>query len=440
MELSLPVVLAISLVVLFLFLGLSVWIAIALGASGIILLTFATNLPALDIVGRATWNSSHNFALVALPMFIAIGEILMKTQLSQWLFDGLRPWLAPLPGKLLHTNVVGCAMFAAVSGSSVATTATIGKVTSKELLRRNYDPGITLGSLCGAGTLGLLIPPSIIPIIYAAIVGESVGQLFMAGVFPGALIVILFMGYIMVRTHMKPGLVPQEEERYTWGDRFRGLIRMLPVLSLIGFILVAVYTGIATFIEAAAIGVTGALAIALATRSLSWGKMHAILLGTVKTNGLIMFILVGSFILSFTMANLKLPQQVTEMAVTFFPNKWVILFVLAIMYTFMGMFLDGTSMLVLTLPVAFPVVTQGFGFDPVWFGVYLIILIELANITPPVGFNLYVIQVMTGRPIGFIAKNSIPFMLILLVALAVITAFPQIALFLPEQMFRRGIQ
>ncbi len=433
---AIPVVLAISLAVLFLFLGMSVWIAISLGASGIVAIFLFTGLPPAEIVGRATWNSSHNYALVALPMFIAIGEILMKTPLSQWLFDGLKPWVNALPGKLLHTNIVGCAMFAAVSGSSVATTATIGKVTSGELLRRKYDPGITLGSLCGAGTLGLLIPPSIIPIIYAAIVGGSVGQLFMAGVFPGIMITVMFMGYIMVKSKITPNIVPQEKESYTWGERFKALLLMAPVVSLIGFILVSVYTGLATFIEAAAIGVAGALIIAGFNRSLSFPVLKAIILGTVKTNGLIMFILIGSYALSFAMANMKLPQQVTELATDFTNNKWLILFLLAIMYLIMGMFLDGTSMMVLTLPVAFPVVTTGFGFDPVWFGVYLIILIELSNITPPVGFNLYVIQVMTGRPIGFVARNSIPFMIILLFSIVVITIFPQIVLFLPETMFR----
>ena len=433
---AIPVVLAISLAVLFLFLGMSVWIAISLGASGIVAIFLFTGLPPAEIVGRATWNSSHNYALVALPMFIAIGEILMKTPLSQWLFDGLKPWVNALPGKLLHTNIVGCAMFAAVSGSSVATTATIGKVTSGELLRRKYDPGITLGSLCGAGTLGLLIPPSIIPIIYAAIVGGSVGQLFMAGVFPGIMITVMFMGYIMVKSKLTPNIVPQEKESYTWGERFKALLLMAPVVSLIGFILVSVYTGLATFIEAAAIGVAGALIIAGFNKSLSFPVLKAIILGTVKTNGLIMFILIGSYALSFAMANMKLPQQVTELATDFTNNKWLILFLLAIMYLIMGMFLDGTSMMVLTLPVAFPVVTTGFGFDPVWFGVYLIILIELSNITPPVGFNLYVIQVMTGRPIGFVARNSIPFMIILLFSIVVITIFPQIVLFLPETMFR----
>jgi|TARA_B100001750_G_scaffold25651_1_gene17072 tripartite ATP-independent transporter DctM subunit len=433
---AIPVVLAISLAVLFLFLGMSVWIAISLGASGIVAIFLFTGLPPAEIVGRATWNSSHNYALVALPMFIAIGEILMKTPLSQWLFDGLKPWVNALPGKLLHTNIVGCAMFAAVSGSSVATTATIGKVTSGELLRRKYDPGITLGSLCGAGTLGLLIPPSIIPIIYAAIVGGSVGQLFMAGVFPGIMITVMFMGYIMVKSKITPNIVPQEKESYTWGERFKALLLMAPVVSLIGFILVSVYTGLATFIEAAAIGVAGALIIAGFNKSLSFPVLKAIILGTVKTNGLIMFILIGSYALSFAMANMKLPQQVTELATDFTNNKWLILFLLAIMYLIMGMFLDGTSMMVLTLPVAFPVVTTGFGFDPVWFGVYLIILIELSNITPPVGFNLYVIQVMTGRPIGFVARNSIPFMIILLFSIVVITIFPQIVLFLPETMFR----
>ena len=433
---AIPVVLAISLAVLFLFLGMSVWIAISLGASGIVAIFLFTGLPPAEIVGRATWNSSHNYALVALPMFIAIGEILMKTPLSQWLFDGLKPWVNALPGKLLHTNIVGCAMFAAVSGSSVATTATIGKVTSGELLRRKYDPGITLGSLCGAGTLGLLIPPSIIPIIYAAIVGGSVGQLFMAGVFPGIMITVMFMGYIMVKSKITPNIVPHENESYTWGERFKALLLMAPVVSLIGFILVSVYTGLATFIEAAAIGVAGALIIAGFNRSLSFPVLKAIILGTVKTNGLIMFILIGSYALSFAMANMKLPQQVTELATDFTNNKWLILFLLAIMYLIMGMFLDGTSMMVLTLPVAFPVVTTGFGFDPVWFGVYLIILIELSNITPPVGFNLYVIQVMTGRPIGFVARNSIPFMIILLFSIVVITIFPQIVLFLPETMFR----
>ncbi len=433
---AIPVVLAISLAVLFLFLGMSVWIAISLGASGVVAIFLFTGLPPAEIVGRATWNSSHNYALVALPMFIAIGEILMKTPLSQWLFDGLKPWVNALPGKLLHTNIVGCAMFAAVSGSSVATTATIGKVTSGELLRRKYDPGITLGSLCGAGTLGLLIPPSIIPIIYAAIVGGSVGQLFMAGVFPGIMITVMFMGYIMVKSKITPNIVPQEKESYTWGERFKALLLMAPVVSLIGFILVSVYTGLATFIEAAAIGVAGALIIAGFNKSLSFPVLKAIILGTVKTNGLIMFILIGSYALSFAMANMKLPQQVTELATDFTSNKWLILFLLAIMYLIMGMFLDGTSMMVLTLPVAFPVVTTGFGFDPVWFGVYLIILIELSNITPPVGFNLYVIQVMTGRPIGFVARNSIPFMIILLFSIVVITIFPQIVLFLPETMFR----
>ena len=428
------IITAIIVPLLFILLGLSIWVAISLFLMAMSAIFLFTSAPPLNILATIGWNSVNNWALVALPLFIFMGELLIKTRISEKMFEGLSPWLGKLPGGLLHVNVVASAIFAAVSGSSAATAATVGKITVPELKERGYDDSLALGSLGGAGTLGFLIPPSLVMIIYGVLAGVSIGQLFIAGIIPGILLALGFMVYLAAVSLARPAMTPDNlGEDYTWQQRLNGLWDLLPVVLLIVFVLGSIYVGIATPTESAALGVVGALALALAYRTLTWRGFVNATLGAVRTTCMIGFIVAGAQVLATALAFLGLPEALAQWIASLDLASYALIGVLIVFYILLGYFLDGISMIVVTLPITLPLIETA-GFSSLWFGIFLVLMVETAQITPPVGFNLFVIQGISKHSIGFVAKAAFPFFLILLGLTALITLFPNIVTFLPGQM------
>ncbi|PIE65400.1 MAG: C4-dicarboxylate ABC transporter permease [Desulfobacterales bacterium] len=419
----------------FAFLLSGTWIALSLLATAGISLEIFSRLPLEKIWAQALWNSLNNWALAALPMFIFLGEIIMRTRMSHLLFEGLKPWVQFIPGRLLHTNVFGSAIFAAVSGSSPATVATIGKITLGQLEKDGYDTSLSYGSLAGAGTLGLLIPPSIVLIIYGVLGEVSIGRLFIAGVIPGVLLACLYSGYVAIRVLINPALAPTKKEVYSWKERYRSIWKLLPVTSLILFILGSIYTGFATPSEAAALGVLGGILIAALLGDLTIENLLISVKGTINTSAMICFIIVGASFLSVVMGYLHIPADVAQYIGTLGLSASLLILLFTLFYIILGFFLDGISMIVMTLPITLPLAVQA-GFDPVWFGIFLVLVIEAGQITPPVGFNLFVLQGLTREPLEKIVTASIPFFLIIMVAIVIITIFPGIVLFLPNLMIK----
>jgi tripartite ATP-independent transporter DctM subunit len=409
------------------------WIAMAMSVAAWFGLQFFTSSPPEVNLFQAFWGSSASWTLAALPLFVWMGEILFRTRLSDEMFEGLSPWLGWLPGRLMHVNVFGCGIFAAVSGSSAATCATIGKVALPELKKRGYDERMCLGSLCGAGTLGLLIPPSIIMIVYAVAAEVSILKMFVAGVFPGALLVLLFSGYIAGWALLNPGKTPRQVERMTLIERVKRGRNLIPCLLLIGFVMGAMFTGYATATEAAAFGVLGALGIAWWSGSLTARNFWESLSGATRLSCMILFILAGAAFLSSCMAFTGIPREIAAWVASLNASPVALLAVLAVIYLALGMVIDGISMIVLTTSIVLPMV-QAAGFDLIWFGIFIVILVEIAQITPPVGFNLFVLQTMSGRDANYVAYASIPFFILMLVAIVVVVAFPQIATWLPDAL------
>ena len=419
--------------VLLVLLAGGVWIAMAMSIAAWAGLQFFTSSPPEVNLFQAFWGSSASWTLAALPLFVWMGEILFRTRLSEEMFEGLSPWLGWLPGRLMHVNIFGCGIFAAVSGSSAATCATIGKVALPELKKRGYDERLCLGSLCGAGTLGLLIPPSIIMIVYAVAAEVSILKMFLAGVFPGILLIALFSGCIVVWALLNPDKTPPHTERYTLRERLRRSRNLIPCLALIVFVMAAMFTGLATATEAAAFGVLGALGIAWWSRSLNWANLRSSLMGATRLSCMILFILAGASFLSSCMAFTGIPRALAEWVASLQVNPYGLLVVLALIYLLLGMAIDGISMIVLTMTIVLPMV-QTAGFDLIWFGIFIVVLVEIAQITPPVGFNLFVLQTMSGRDSHYVALASIPFFCMMLLALVVIVAFPPIATWLPDAL------
>ena len=416
---------------LVLLLGAGVWVGVALMSIGIVSLEVFKTMKVDRFLAGDLWSTATAAELVTLPLFILMGEVLYHTRLSENLFRGLAPWASRLPGRLLHVNVLGCALFAAVSGSSAATTATVGRITLTELLQRGYSRDIAAGSLAGAGTLGFLIPPSVPLIVYGVVADVSILDLFLAGIVPGLLLALLYIGYIAARALASPHMLPEAEPRASWGERLRALGHLGPVVFLIVFVIGSMYGGFASVTEAGAIGVLGALLIALFQRTLSARTLWSAALGTVRTCSMIGLILAGALFLSKAMARLGLPVEIAGAIQAMQLNPYTLIAILLVFYLALGCILDGMSAIVMTLPVTLPLVTAA-GFDPVWFGVFLIVTVEMAQITPPIGFNLFVIKSLTGDPIGRIARNAAPFCVIMMLLVALLTAFPQIALFLPR--------
>ncbi|WP_439595985.1 TRAP transporter large permease [Falsiroseomonas sp.] len=410
-----------------------VWVGVALMSIGIVALEAFRDMRVDRFLAGDIWSSATAVELVTLPLFILMGEILFHTRLSENLFKGLSPWTRWLPGRLVHVNVLGCTLFAAVSGSSAATTATVGRITLQELLGRGYDRRLAVGSLAGAGTLGFLIPPSIPMIVYGVVADASILELFMAGLVPGLCLALMFMGYIAFRAWMDPTLVPPREPAIPLAEALRALLQLVPIAFLICFIMGSLYFGFASITEAAAIGVLGALLVALAQRTLTLRGMWGALLGTVKTCSMIGLIIVGALFLSKAMARLGLPADVANVIQGWGLHPYMLIFVLLLFYLALGCILDGLSAIVMTLPVTLPLAVAA-GFDPIWFGVFLIITIEMAQITPPVGFNLFVIQGLTRENIFRIAGYAWPFCVIMMVFTGLITLFPQIVTALPTSL------
>lgn len=419
---------------LILFLGSTIWVGISLFLVGIGSFLFFTGSPPIKILSNILWNNTHSSTMLALPLFILMGEILFRSKISENLFKGLSPWMSFLPGRLIHVNIIASSLFAAVSGSSAATTATVGRITLPELLKRNYDRSLAIGTLAGAGTLGFLIPPSMIMLVYGIIAEVSIGKLFIAGVLPGLLLATGFSVFTIVRCLINPELAPIGES-YSWADRIKTLPLLLPVISLILMVLGSIYTGWATPTESASVGVLGALLFAVLSRSLNKKAFFDAVLGSVKTSGMIMLIVVGASYLSVAVGYLGIPSELTEFIGSLELSKYQLIIILAIMYIILGSMLDGFSMIVMSLPLALPLIIAA-GFDPLWFGIFLVIMIEVAQITPPVGFNLFVINGLVKDDVFKIAFYALPSFFIILTVVIIITIFPEIVLWLPNKMVR----
>jgi tripartite ATP-independent transporter DctM subunit len=426
---------AILIVALFLILASGVWIGLTLSGVAWIGMQLFSSRPAGDAMAVTIWGSAASWTLTALPLFIWMGEILFRTRLSQDMFKGLAPWVQRLPGRLLHTNVVGCAIFAAVSGSSAATCATIGKMSLPELARRRYPDHMAIGSLAGAGTLGLLIPPSIIMIVYGVTADVSISKLFIAGVIPGIVLAGLFSLYIGGWALLHPQQVPPPDPPLSLAEKLRESKSLIPVVLLIAAVLGSIYAGIATATEAAAVGVLGSLAISAVQGSLTWETFRESLMGGTRLYCMIALILAGAAFLTLSMGYIGLPRHLAEWIATLGLSQAGLIVALTAFYVVLGCFLDGISMVVLTMGVIMPAVQKA-GIDPLWFGIFIVIVVEMAQVTPPVGFNLFVLQGMTKREIGYIARTAFPFFLLMVIMVVLLYVFPGLVSFLPTQMQR----
>jgi tripartite ATP-independent transporter DctM subunit len=417
---------------LFALLASGLWVAFSLAVVGLVAMTQVI-APTGPVLATSVWQSLTSWDLTALPMFVLMGEILYRTRLAEDMFEGLAPWLSRLPGRLLHTSVVGCAIFAAVSGSSAATTATVGRITLPELQKRGYDERMTIGTLAGSGTLGLLIPPSIILIVYATATDQSIARLFIAGVIPGIVLAGLFMGYVMAWALIFRHRMPPPEPATTFIQKIKASRRLLPVILLIVGIIGSIYGGLASPTEAAVVGVVLSLALSWSTGSLTRENATDALLSATRTSCMICFILAGAAFLTTAMGFTGIPRELAEWVGSFNLSKYQLLFALTLFFIVLGCFLDGISIVVLTTSIIIPMVERS-GFDLIWFGIYIVIVTEMAQITPPVGFNLYVLQSMTGRNLFTIGLYALPLFILMVVAVALLAAFPELALWLPSTM------
>ena len=419
--------------ILFILLGAGVWIGIGLLGVAWVAMELFTSRPVGDAMAVTVWGSASSWTLTALPLFIWMGEILFRTKLSEDMFKGLAPWVSKIPGRLLHTNIIGCTIFAAVSGSSAATCATIGKMTLPELQKRGYPDDITIGSLAGAGTLGLLIPPSIIMIVYGVASDTSITRLFIAGVFPGLMLAGLFMGYVIVWSLLNPEKIPQPDIHLTFIQKLHESRHLIPVVLLIALVLGSIYVGIATATEAAALGVVGSLALSAVQGSMNWRTFSGSLMGATRLYCMIALILAGAAFLTLAMGYIGLPRHLAEWIGGLGLSPFWLLFGLMIFYIVLGCFLDGISMVVLTMGVILPTIQRA-GIDLVWFGIFIVLVVEMAQITPPVGFNLFVLQGMTRREITYIGRVALPFFFLMVVAVMLVYFFPGIITWLPSHM------
>jgi tripartite ATP-independent transporter DctM subunit len=418
---------------LFLILGCGVWVGLTLTGVAWIGMELFTSRPVGDAMAVTIWGSSSSWTLTALPLFIWMGEILFRTKLSEDMFKGLAPWLERLPGRLLHTNIIGCTIFAAVSGSSAATCATIGKMTLPELAKRGYPEHMALGTLAGAGTLGLLIPPSIIMIVYGVAANVSIAQLFIAGVFPGVLLATLFMGYTLVWALLNPGKIPPAGPTMSFMEKLQASRNLLPVVGLIVAVLGSVYSGLATATESAALGVVGALLIATLQGGMSWHQFRDSLLGATRLYCMIALILAGAAFLTLSMGYIGLPRQLAEWIGGLGLSQFQLIAAMMVFFIVLGCFLDGISIVVLTMGVLLPTIEKA-GIDPLWFGVFVVLVVEMAQITPPVGFNLFVLQGMTKKEITYLSKHAAPMFVLMVAAVLLIYFVPGIVTWLPGKM------
>jgi tripartite ATP-independent transporter DctM subunit len=424
------------LLVLFLLLGSGIWIGLALLLTGAAAISWFSSAPVGKIAVTAIWGDSNDWTLTALPMFLWMGEILFRTRVSDGLFKGLSPWLGWIPGRLLHVNVIGCALFSAVSGSSTATCATVSRIALPELKRRGYPEPITIGSLAGAGTLGILIPPSIIMIVYAVAAEVSILHLFIAGILPGLLVTALFSGYIMLWAALNPDKVPQEGLRMRLAEKVRASKDLLPCLALVVGVIAGMFSGIATATEIGALGVVGALVVAAFMGTLNWKTFLESAYSALAVTCMIGFILMGSSVLSAAMALTGIPRALAEWVASIHMHPYTLIAALCVVYLILGTALEGVAMILLTTSIALPLIVTA-GFDPLWFGVFIVIMTELSTLSPPVGFNLFVLQLMTGRDQMYVARATTPFFLLLVAAVAILAVFPEIVTWLPHKILSK---
>ncbi|MEH6404077.1 MAG: TRAP transporter large permease subunit [Sneathiella sp.] len=428
---------AIFLFVLFALLGSSVWVGLALMGVAWVGMELFTVRPAGDAMITTIWTGASSWTLTALPLFIWMGEILYRTRLSQDLFRGLAPWMRWLPGGLLHTNIAGCTIFAAVSGSSAATLTTVGKMSIPELRRRGYPEYMIIGTLAGAATLGLMIPPSLTLIVYGVTINESITKLFIAGLIPGLVLAALFMSYIVAWHFFKKDERPEPEPKMSFGSMMKESRFLIPVLVLVFTVIGSMYFGWATATEAAAVGVIGALTLALIQGSLSWDTFSASLMGATRTSAMIALILMGAAFLSLAMGFTGLPRALASWIDGMDLSPVVLIAALTVFYLVLGMFLDGLSSVVLTMAIVEPMIRQA-GIDVIWFGIFIVVVVETAQVTPPIGFNLFVLQGMTKHEISYIAKTAIPMVMLMLLMIVILVVWPEIATWLPNNMRQMG--
>jgi C4-dicarboxylate transporter, DctM subunit len=424
---------SIFIIVLFALLSSSVWIGLALIGVAWVGMELFTVRPAGDAMITTIWTGASSWTLTALPLFIWMGEILYRTRLSQDMFRGLAPWMRWLPGGLLHTNIAGCTIFAAVSGSSAATLTTVGKMAIPELRKRGYPEHMIIGTLAGAATLGLMIPPSLTLIVYGVTINESITKLFMAGIMPGLVLAGLFMAYIIGWHYLGKGQRPEPEPDITFGEMVRESRFLIPVLILVFTVIGSMYFGWATATEAAAVGVVGALSLAAMQRSLSRATFTASLMGATKTSAMIALILMGASFLSLSMGFTGLPRALAAWIDGLGLSPYVLIAALTIFYIVLGMFLDGISSVVLTMAIVEPMIRQA-GIDVIWFGIFIVVVVEMAQVTPPIGFNLFVLQGMTRHEISYIAKTAIPMVMLMVVMVIILVIWPELATWLPENI------
>jgi tripartite ATP-independent transporter DctM subunit len=426
---------ALLLIFLTILLAGGVWIAVALLATGYVGMQFiGGGIPAGPVLATTIWGNSNSWTLAALPLFIWMGEILFRTKLSEEMFRGLAPWLNRIPGRLMHVNVLACGIFGSVSGSSAATCATVAKIALPELKKRGYDEMVSLGSLAGAGTLGILIPPSITMVVYAVAANVSIIQIFLAGFLPGLLVMVLYSGYIAGWSLLHPEKTPPAEPAMSFREKLHESKQLIPLTLLIVLVFLSLMLGWATATECAAWGVMGSLAIAWWHSALSWDAFWASVMGTVRVNCMIMLILAGASYMSTSMAYTGIPAALASWVDSFHLSPYALISALTVMYIVLGTALDGISMIVLTTAIVIPMIKQA-GFDLVWFGIFVVLVVEMAEVSPPVGFNLFVLQTMSGRDSNTVARASLPFFFLLVVAVAIITVFPDIVMVLPRWAF-----
>jgi tripartite ATP-independent transporter DctM subunit len=409
------------------------WVAFSLLAVGMAGILLFSSAPLGSVLATTSWGASNSWALAALPLFIWMGEILFRSKLAEDMFTGLSPWLTRLPGRLLHVNIFGCAIFAAVSGSSAATAATIGKMSIPELRRRHYPDKMVIGTLAGSATLGLLIPPSIILIVYGVATEQSIARLFIAGILPGLMLVSMFVGYVVIWSLLHREDIPQDRQRHSLGEKIRRSGRLIPIILLIVGVIGSIYSGIASPTDAAAVGVLLSLGLSRLSGTLNRQTFLDGLMGATKTSCMIAFILAGAAFMTVAMGFTGIPRILAVWIGTLGLSPYALLGALSIFFIVLGCFLDGISVVVLTTSVIMPMVEQA-GIDPLWFGIFIVLVVEMAQITPPVGFNLFVIQGQTGMNILRVAAAAVPFFLLLMAALILITLFPTIVTVLPNMM------
>ena len=431
---SWQIAVALYMVVLVALLVFGVAIGSVMGLVGILGVTLASGTQLWSTLGDIVWNTTNSFTLVAVPLFVLMGEIILRSGVSKRFYGGLSRLMYRVRGGLAQSNIVGCAIFAAISGSSTATALTIGTVALPEMRRRGYADELTLGTLTGGGCLGILIPPSIPMVIYATVVQESVIDLFMAGVVPGIVLTVMFMIWVWAKVLMKPSIVPPVMERPSGHDIMMGLVNCLPVVALLLAIIGGMYFGVVTPTEAAAFGCFAALLIGLGYRELTWSDMRHALRNAVVTNAVVMFIIVNSQILSYALTSASIGRGVSAALAGLGVSPFLFYACLFLLYLVLGMFIDGISMMLLTVPLLYPTL-KTMGFDGVWFGVVLVVMIELGQLTPPMGLNLFAIHsIAAPAKLGQIARSSAPYAVLISLLCFLLYFYPQLALWLPASL------